>query len=143
MPHKRDAARPSNAPPADTARQQLTRDDRSEPALGDHSLAKISIFPPDPPPASAQRVPEPLGEQFARVTGQSIDGVRVHTGEASQQAARELDARALTVGRDIHFAAGEFRPGTADGDRLLAHELTHAVQQRGVHPTAQMQIEDR
>src|SRR5947208_7309021 len=116
LPHKRDAARLSNAPPADATRQQLTRDDRSKPALGDHSLAKISIFPPDAPPDSSQRVPGPLGEQFERVTAHSLDGVRVHTGEASQQAARELDARAFTVGRDIHFAAGEFRPGTDDGD---------------------------
>src|SRR5438128_11259317 len=115
LPHKRDAARPSYPPPADAARRQLTRDDRSEPALGDHSLAKVSIFPPDPPPASAQRVPEPLGEQFERVTGQSIDGGRVHTGEASQQAARELDARELTIGRDIHCAAGAARAGTGEG----------------------------
>lgn len=58
-------------------------------------------------------------------------GVRLHTDAAADRAARALNARAFTIGRHIAFAAGEFRPDTADGRHLLAHELSHVVQQSG------------
>ncbi len=62
-------------------------------------------------------------------TGADLSGVRVHTGAASQEAAAALQARAYTVGHDVHFGAGQYQPGTADGDKLIAHELAHTVQQ--------------
>jgi hypothetical protein len=62
--------------------------------------------------------------------GRDLGAVRVHSDAAAHQAAADLDARAFTVGRDIFFAPGEYRPDSVDGDRLLAHELTHVVQQR-------------
>jgi Domain of unknown function (DUF4157) len=55
--------------------------------------------------------------------------VRVHTGAAAHEAAAALDARALTAGTDILFRADEYQPGTPGGDRLLAHELAHVIQQ--------------
>jgi hypothetical protein len=55
--------------------------------------------------------------------------VRVYTGAAAHDAASALGARALTAGTDILFRAGEYQPGTPGGDRLLAHELAHVVQQ--------------
>jgi hypothetical protein len=60
--------------------------------------------------------------------GSDLSNVRVHTGSDSAQAATDLGARAFTVGSDVHFNAGEHAPGTKEGDRLLAHELTHVVQ---------------
>jgi hypothetical protein len=60
--------------------------------------------------------------------GADLSSVRVHTGSASESAAEKLGARAFTTGTDVHFGAGEFSPGTKEGDRLLAHELTHTVQ---------------
>lgn len=63
--------------------------------------------------------------------GVDLSAVRVHTDSASVQASRELDAQAFTYGRDIHFGVGRYAPGTAAGRRLLAHELTHVVQQTG------------
>jgi hypothetical protein len=63
--------------------------------------------------------------------GVELGGVRVHTGRASQDAAAAVRARAYTVGQDIHFGSGFYRPGSADGERLIAHELVHTVQQRG------------
>src|SRR5262249_10392386 len=57
--------------------------------------------------------------------------VRIHTGERAASTARSLNARAFTLGRNIAFAPGEFAPGTRHGQRLLAHELTHVVQQGG------------
>jgi len=58
--------------------------------------------------------------------------VRVHTGDTAAQSAREVSAHAYTVGHDIVFGAGRFVPGTVDGRRLIAHELTHVLQQSGV-----------
>ncbi|HEX7317663.1 MAG TPA: DUF4157 domain-containing protein [Pyrinomonadaceae bacterium] len=63
--------------------------------------------------------------------GESFGDVRVHTGPDAGRVNEELGARAVTRGQDIYFAEGEYNPSTAEGRRLLAHELTHVVQQRG------------
>jgi hypothetical protein len=55
----------------------------------------------------------------------------VHSGAAAEQSAREMNANAYTVGRNIVFGAGKFAPESHQGRRLLAHELTHVVQQSG------------
>jgi hypothetical protein len=62
--------------------------------------------------------------------------VRVHTGPESDRVASGLGASALTAGQDIVFRAGAFWPHTPGGDRLLAHELAHVVQQAGGLPHA-------
>jgi hypothetical protein len=62
--------------------------------------------------------------------GYDFSHVRVHTGSAAAQSALEVNAHAYTVGHNIVFGAGQFVPGTQDGRRLIAHELTHVVQQR-------------
>ena len=61
--------------------------------------------------------------------GHSFAQVRVHTDEAAAHSARALDALAYTQGPHIAFAAGKFEPHNESGRRLLAHELTHVVQQ--------------
>ncbi len=61
--------------------------------------------------------------------GADFSGVKIHTGNTSEKMNRELGARAFTVGNDIHFGAGQFSPESSDGQRLLAHELVHTVQQ--------------
>jgi hypothetical protein len=66
-----------------------------------------------------------LRPAFGRVPAQ----VRVHTGEPAERSARDIGAKAYTVGSDIVFGAGSFAPGTAPGDRLIAHEVAHAAQQ--------------
>jgi hypothetical protein len=63
--------------------------------------------------------------------GRDFTNVRVHTGAEASTAASALRARAFTVGEDIAFANGEYRPGTILGDALLAHELAHVAQQDG------------
>jgi Domain of unknown function (DUF4157) len=68
---------------------------------------------------------------FERRLGVDLSGVRVHHDGGAARLAASVNARAFTVGRDVFFGAGEWAPGTARGDRLLAHELTHTVQQRG------------
>jgi hypothetical protein len=62
--------------------------------------------------------------------------VRLHTDAAAEQSARDVNASAYTVGHDIVFAAGRFAPATQQGRRLLAHELTHVVQQSGADNAA-------
>lgn len=62
----------------------------------------------------------------------SFANVRLHDDAASQAAAQALDAHAFTIGQHIHFGAGQYRPGERAGLHLLAHELTHTVQQRGM-----------
>lgn len=57
--------------------------------------------------------------------------VRVHTDGTAQQLADGLNAHAFTIGTDIAFGPGEYRPGTVVGDALIAHELAHVVQQGG------------
>lgn len=61
--------------------------------------------------------------------GSDFGGVRVHTGQESDALNRNLSARAFTTGSDIFFRSGEYNPGTVQGQQLLAHELTHVVQQ--------------
>jgi hypothetical protein len=60
--------------------------------------------------------------------GADLSSVQVHTGGESARAANQLGARAFTVDQHVHFNDGEFAPGSKEGDRLLAHELTHVVQ---------------
>ncbi len=63
--------------------------------------------------------------------GRDFSSVRLHTDPAAAQSARDVNAHAYTVGRNIVFDAGQFVPGSQQGRRLLAHELAHVVQQSG------------
>ena len=72
-------------------------------------------------PAIRQEMEQRFGHDFSRV--------RVHSDAAAAQSALDLDAHAYTVGQHIAFSAGRYAPGTRDGMRLIAHELTHVVQQ--------------
>jgi hypothetical protein len=61
--------------------------------------------------------------------GYDFRDVRVHAGADAALAAAALNARAFTVGQHIFFGGGEYRPGSTEGRRLVAHELTHTIQQ--------------
>ena len=66
--------------------------------------------------------------------------IRVHDGSGASRASRDLGARAFTVGQDIVFGEGALAPSTAEGERLLAHELTHAVQNARARPGLDMPL---
>jgi len=66
--------------------------------------------------------------------GQDFSQVRIHTGDEASIRARSVNALAYTMGSDVVFGEGQFRPGTEDGRRLLAHELAHTIQQTGAGP---------
>ena len=68
--------------------------------------------------------------------GHSFAHVRVHDDARAAASARAVEAHAYTVGRDVVFAAGRYRPESGEGRRLIAHELAHVVQQDGAGPPA-------
>jgi hypothetical protein len=70
--------------------------------------------------------------------GYDFSRIRIHADGEASATARALQARAYTLGRDVVFGAGEYAPSTAQGKRLLAHELTHVLQQ-GAAATGQSQ----
>lgn len=63
--------------------------------------------------------------------GADFSQVRLHTDSRAADTARSINAKAFTVGSDIAFGAGQYRPESREGQHLLAHELTHVVQQKG------------
>ncbi|MBN4002733.1 MAG: DUF4157 domain-containing protein [Nostoc sp. LPT] len=75
----------------------------------------------------ANNIREPMEQAF----GADFSGVKVHTDGQSDQLNRSIQARAFTTGQDVFFRQGEYNPGSRGGQELLAHELTHVVQQSG------------
>jgi len=71
-----------------------------------------------------------MSERF----GADFSGVKIHTGSDSSRMNQELNARAFTTGSDIFFNEGQYQPGSDSGKHLLAHELTHTIQQKGNTP---------
>lgn len=84
---------------------------------------------------------EPLDTQIRAFMesrfGYEFSDVRVHNDQRANDSAHAVNAYAYTVGRDIVFGAGQYMPGTTAGDMLLAHELTHVIQQRSQVPALQ------
>lgn len=72
-----------------------------------------------------------LRQDMEQRFGHDFSRVRVHSDATAEQSARELNALAYTVDHNIVFGAGQFNPHAHEGRRLLAHELTHVVQQTG------------
>jgi hypothetical protein len=68
--------------------------------------------------------------RMEKAFGHSFSSVRVHADSRASQLADSLNARAFTIGTDVAFATGEYRPGTLIGDALIAHELAHVLQQQ-------------
>ena len=97
---------------------QATGQADTAPASVDRVLASTGR-PLDP--ALRQDMEQRFGHDFANV--------QVHADAAAEQSARDVNANAYTVGHDIVFGARRFAPVTQDGRRLIAHELTHVVQQ--------------
>ncbi|MXV49679.1 DUF4157 domain-containing protein [Pedobacter sp. HMF7647] len=73
--------------------------------------------------------------------GSDFSNVTIHTDQQAVQLSRNLNARAFTTGSDIYFGEGQYRPQSPDGQKLLAHELTHVLQQSSSHaPVVQRQL---
>ena len=114
------AQSPVNGAPLRIQRYAVQPGAPAAPPSVDHVLAS-----PGRPlePALRQDMEQRFGHDFSRV--------RVHSGAAAEQSTCDVNAYAYTVGQDIVFGGGQYTPGTHQGRRLIAHELTHVVQQSG------------
>ncbi|WP_423147173.1 DUF4157 domain-containing protein [Rubrolithibacter danxiaensis] len=72
-----------------------------------------------------------------------FSGINIHSDSESAKLTQELNAQAFTVGSDIYFNEGKYAPASADGKALLAHELTHTIQQNAVMPLLQRKTPGR
>ena len=81
-------------------------------------------------------------DRMSQALGDSFSDVRVHTDPLATALARSVEARAFTTGADIYFAGGEYSPHSSSGQQLLAHELTHVVQQRGAPTSGALTVSD-
>lgn len=76
-------------------------------------------------------LPGPVRAFFEPRFGTDFSEVRVHSGTRAAATAEAVNAKAFTVGKDVVFGANQYAPEKAEGKKLLAHELTHVVQQTG------------
>ena len=79
-----------------------------------------------------ERLPEATRLRFESRLGTDFSGVRVHKGSEADALNRQLSAQAFTLQQDLYFASGRYQPETREGQRLLAHELTHVMQQKTI-----------
>ena len=79
-------------------------------------------------------------KEMSRKIGFDFSGVRVHTDASAVYLNKGLNARAFTYGSDIFFNKGEYKPNSSSGKKLLAHELTHVVQQSRMGDSAQRKM---
>ncbi len=78
-----------------------------------------------------QLLPESVRAFFEPRFGQDFSQVRIHTDSNASESAKSVNALAYTLGQDVVFGAGQYKPNTEFGKKLIAHELTHVVQQTG------------
>ena len=124
----------------------------------DAPVAGVAVRRPARNPLPAHELP-PAAEEGVRSPAQPLDaatseamsarfdhdfsGVRVHADEAAAESARAVGAQAYTVGQDVVFGTERYAPDTAEGRQLLAHELTHVVQQERGGAGRQAQRQER
>ncbi|MBD2415200.1 DUF4157 domain-containing protein [Nostoc calcicola FACHB-3891] len=80
---------------------------------------------------SGQPIADNIRGPMEQAFGADFSGVKVHTDSQSDELNQSIQARAFTTGQDVFFRQGEYNPGSRGGQELLAHELTHVVQQNG------------
>jgi hypothetical protein len=113
-----------------TAAPKVTRRHPPSPARS-HRAPLVRDVLADPGRPLDRDVGERMGSRF----GHDFSRVRVHADASAAQSAATLSAHAYTIGHHIVFGADRYRPGSEEGDRLIAHELTHVLQQGEVGDT--------
>lgn len=116
-PHEREA---------DDAAQAVSQ---SQPLQSSISNARFATRAGDLISGSGSRLQQGVRRDMEGTLGHDFSDVRLHTDAEAAQSAGSMNARAYTVGRDIVFGAGQYAPENREGRSLLAHELTHVVQQ--------------
>jgi hypothetical protein len=89
---------------------------------------------------SGSPMPDGLRGDMESRFGADFSGVQIHTGGEASQLNRALSAQAFTTGSDIYMGEGKYSPGTDEGQHLLAHELTHVIQQHPGRKLSRKQI---
>jgi hypothetical protein len=79
--------------------------------------------------SSSTGLPNSTNQMMSQAIGHDFSNVRIHTDSSAKAMNQQMGARAFTLGRDIYFNHDQFHPETKEGKHLLAHELTHVVQQ--------------
>jgi hypothetical protein len=112
----------------------LQRQEEEEPVQGKYPVQAAADQPSSSAGVSGAGVPRSVRVSMEEALGTGLGDVRVH---ANSGKATEVGALAYTQGTDIHFAPGQYSPGTAKGNQLLGHELAHVAQQKEgrVQPT--------
>jgi Domain of unknown function (DUF4157) len=80
---------------------------------------------------SGQSLDPSLQTKMGEAMGADFSGVKVHTDSQSDQLNKSIQAKAFTTGQDVFFRQGAYEPSSRGGQELIAHELTHVVQQNG------------
>jgi hypothetical protein len=152
-PEKRSSLRPARQIDSENKPADLAPSDMESPNESDRQAAEpILAAPPAEPPsdprnplkdlASKSQALSPQTRQFFEPRfGHDFRRVRVVTDRRAQQLAADLNAQAFTFGSKIFLNKGRFRPQTLAGRRLLAHELSHVVQQTRIGATGQPAIQ--
>jgi hypothetical protein len=146
---RRDPAAPQQSP-------ELSSSERLASAVGNQAFSALArqgegILPdgrahPDVEAAisrtrgGGQNLDDNTRQNVGGQLGDSLADVRVHTDDHANQLASSVSARAFTTGTDVYFAKGEHNPASTDGQQLLAHELTHVVQQRGASTSGPLTV---
>ena len=89
-----------------------------------------------------QSLDDGTAEKMGEMLGDDFSDVRVHTDSRAEALNKSVNADAFTTGSDIFFRGGRYSPGGSDGEKLLAHELTHVAQQRGASTSGAMTVSD-
>ena len=81
--------------------------------------------------SGGQALDSGLQRSMGEAMGADFSGVKVHTDATANNLSESIQAKAFTTGRDVFFKRGAYQPGSRGGQELIAHELTHVVQQNG------------
>lgn len=159
MPHvlQRRLAIGSSNDPLEHEADRVAEQVLAGPFRSDFSRVPVSVQRHAPDKAQPTQEPPPSVHRTLAMSGRSLDApirrdmearfghdfsqVRVHDGSEAGQSARDVRARAYTVGSNIVFGARQFAPETQSGRHLLAHELTHVVQQTRASPLSARRIQ--
>jgi len=113
---------------------RVQKKSRNEAAMGEPDAAAVKEQL-----GSGHSLDHRVQSQMSAAFGYDFSAVRVHTDATAGQLSGQFNARAFTIGSDVAFAGGEYRPGTLIGDALIAHELAHVIQQGGGSRSSQAQ----
>ena len=145
---KRSIMDAKNASAADLASRDLANPVNAERVAGilselQHSFGnrQVQRMLSEPPANRTLPLDPQTRAAMEPVLGGDFSEVRLHTGEEATQLADSAEARAVTRGQDVYFAAGEYDPASAAGREVLAHELAHVVQQDREMPSSDAGIE--